>query len=633
MIEEQDLLIEATFQSANTNNKYYTTFLKIVETGYDVLNNYSDIYWELSMYSAGPSFGDLTMTSVVTIDGEEVYRASGKKYLSANSTLNIASGTKRVYHNSNGSKTLTCSATTSTSTARTYYPGYSNPSGSLQLTDIPRASILGALQNFVIDKEEYVGNVISVPYTKYFADYKQYLAVSCVIDGILYPAFAERDNFEVDTITFTSEELQTFYNTLKIGNSCEVRFFLNTYTGTSYGSEDYTSIGNNTKNVIASLSDIDLIPSYDETKIIYEVTNTPIAGTIIGGISNLVVSLENSAIAYKGATISKYQVQTTTTDGVKTISNNGEESLVANFEKLTSSSFTIKIFDSRGNQFEKTITLPYQTYSPPTIDSLNIYRENKVGEAIYLSVAGKYSVIPFDEGENNIVKLTCRYSLKNQEEWSDLIEAPFTGIDGQYVLDNQYITALDVTNEYDFIITIHDKLGDVSQTTFVNSADSFAYIDKANKILSIGEIPDPEYSLEKGSINVAGGFYIKGQKLETGGGSTGITRTATTLYENSVLFVSSNRNSTIVLNDDYRNYDELHISLRTDWVNFQNICILKEFYSSSIGYNIVIRQGQDYFSSGRIVLTDKGNEIILYAYSCPGWDGISPWKIVGIKYS
>lgn len=123
--------------TGTTGAQYYTLKLEVNETSYSVENNTSVVSWALYLTSKNNySFSNWSFPVIVNIDGE-VYNSSEYRSMPANSTVTIASGTKTIEHNSDGTKTISCSATVA-ATGASYLPGNMSVSGDLKLTDIPR---------------------------------------------------------------------------------------------------------------------------------------------------------------------------------------------------------------------------------------------------------------------------------------------------------------------------------------------------------------------------------------------------------------------------------------------------------------------------------------------------------------
>lgn len=114
----------AIFQNTGTGTTgapNYTLILEVNEDSYSVSNNTSSVSWILKLSSKNNySFSSWSFPITANVDGE-VYNVSEYRSMSANSTITIASGTKTITHNSDGKKTISCSATVR-ATAASYLP-------------------------------------------------------------------------------------------------------------------------------------------------------------------------------------------------------------------------------------------------------------------------------------------------------------------------------------------------------------------------------------------------------------------------------------------------------------------------------------------------------------------------------
>lgn len=130
----------ATYEATGTGTtgaQYYTLSLEVNETSYSIANNTSEVSWALKLSSRNNySFSSWSFPITANVDGE-VYNENISRSMSANSTITIASGTKTIYHNSDGTKSISCSATVR-ATGASYLPGNIDVSGTLALTNIPR---------------------------------------------------------------------------------------------------------------------------------------------------------------------------------------------------------------------------------------------------------------------------------------------------------------------------------------------------------------------------------------------------------------------------------------------------------------------------------------------------------------
>lgn len=160
----------ATFSgngSGTTGASSYTLKLDVWENSVDNINNKSNVGWRLALDSGNYSFIDYPIYTRANVDGE-VYNASPRLSINPNSEIIIASGSKDIYHNSDGKRTISCSASISNTSAY-YLPGNINVSGNLKLTDIPRYA------NVSITEREKSVNTISINWNSDAArDHTQY---------------------------------------------------------------------------------------------------------------------------------------------------------------------------------------------------------------------------------------------------------------------------------------------------------------------------------------------------------------------------------------------------------------------------------------------------------------------------
>lgn len=129
----------ASFSATGSINGSYVLELNVWESYVSgASDNYSTVNWEVYLKSTGGySFATIGSTIVVNVDGE-VYNSYSQKDLSAGGSIRIASGSKNVWHNSDGNKTINCSASYTQSSTAYYTPGNMSCGGNLGLAYIPR---------------------------------------------------------------------------------------------------------------------------------------------------------------------------------------------------------------------------------------------------------------------------------------------------------------------------------------------------------------------------------------------------------------------------------------------------------------------------------------------------------------
>lgn len=126
---------------SNTNNTYYA-ILTVNETdNFSIIENYREVYYELYLYNGVQNFSGYTIGHRVNIDNSEVAyqdNSGNQTSMNANSRKLIASGTKRIYHNEDGTKRNIPISFEIWTNNYSYLPVSLSASGSMNLTDIPR---------------------------------------------------------------------------------------------------------------------------------------------------------------------------------------------------------------------------------------------------------------------------------------------------------------------------------------------------------------------------------------------------------------------------------------------------------------------------------------------------------------
>lgn len=131
----------ATFSTLSANNNDYTLRLEVAENSTDVASNTSAVSWALYIDSTYARFEDYTVAADVVLDGVTVYRDTAYRSMpdTRRESLLLGSGTAGIAHNGDGGKTLNVSYSIAINAA-SYTPGNVSGSGSMPLTNLPRAS-------------------------------------------------------------------------------------------------------------------------------------------------------------------------------------------------------------------------------------------------------------------------------------------------------------------------------------------------------------------------------------------------------------------------------------------------------------------------------------------------------------
>jgi hypothetical protein len=354
-----------------------------------IADNTSTISWTLK--GAGGSSGYYKAGNFkVIIAGETVYSSSARIEL-YNGTL-VASGSKVIKHNTDGSKSFSASAEAGIYSVAVNCSG----SGSFTLTSIPRAATITSATNFndeanpTISYSNPAGNSVSS------------LQACITLEGnnadIAYRAVSKTGGSY--TFSLTSAERTALRKATTGANSRKIGFYLKT----TIGGTDYYSKVWKTFSIINGAPT--LSPSVQDAGAISTIlTGNP--DVIIGGYNACAVS--TGAAAVKEATITKQSVSC----GGKVL-NAASGAL----RYVNSGVFLFSVTDNRGNTTEKTVEKPFIDYFKPTC-SLGIAAPTTAG-TMGIAISGKWFNGSFGAVDN---ALAVQYRIKENNgsysEWQD----------------------------------------------------------------------------------------------------------------------------------------------------------------------------------------------------------------------
>ena len=343
------------------------TFSLVMNETIDIETNTSSIAWtlQLSLKSgSGWSFYDFGVGWSAYINGVRVAyhdRYSSDRYtLTAGNTWTMASGTTTVTHDTDGTKTISCSASMDMATS----PSGAGPlscSGTWVLTTIPRASSL-TIPTLTIEQSATLtitaaSNTFTHVISYVFSD------LSGTIASL---------NAGVTTTTWTPPN--TFYAKIPNATSGNVSITLDTYTGgTLVGSVTYTvpvNVGTSIKPTVPT------------------VTTSPVntnawlnsQGLYVGDYSR--VRVQSSASPGSGATIASYTISgafsATGADVTSGVLTSGSKSI------------TITATDSRGRTNTRTVTVTFLEYASPALTTFAAERGTYSGGVWSSDVNGNH---------------------------------------------------------------------------------------------------------------------------------------------------------------------------------------------------------------------------------------------------
>lgn len=369
--------------SGTTNNKYITARIQWSESGTNNVNNTSVVtaIFALMKSSSSTAATSGTLNYTLTINGNTV-SGSVRVTLSANNQwVGIVQHSVTVTHDSNGSKSISISATAGIS-GTTFTS--TSCSATVALSVIPRQAVINT---FTADSTNLDSTTtFTVKYTPQTTGYYYKLRISI-------PSIAAIHTVTIGAITSTSQQTKTDVLTYS-----EIISMLNNYV-TSAGTvnigaviETYSSSAYTTK--IGESSELKILMTipdsiHNDTTVVSLLpvmgtfTLTRVANGVPASITDYVQSYTKATIAYgaaaqQGASIKSYTITATDLTGA-TAAANGSTTF-GPWATSGTKTITVVATDSRGKTVTKSISVNVKAYGKPTA-TITAFRCSSSGSA------------------------------------------------------------------------------------------------------------------------------------------------------------------------------------------------------------------------------------------------------------
>lgn len=432
--------------------------LAITQNSQSIVNNTSNVTVSVTAKCTYGSYNALgTSSGSITIDGTK-YSFSNIKYNTGEATNwsgVIMTKTVNVSHSSDGTKTLSCSASFVTRVSS----GTVSCSGSKVLTTIPRKSTLSVGNGTL-------GTAQTLTVTKQATGFTHTITAACGSASSTVCTKSTNTN-----ISFTPPIAWASQNTT--GTTVSVVYTITTYNGdTNLGSNSYTKTCSIPESVKPSVS----IAVSDAAG--YATTY----GGYLKGLSRLNVVLTTTT-SY-GSAIASYRT-------------------TANGSTYTASSFTTGVLASAGTQaVNATVTdkrgrtgtasksVTVLDYSKPLITALSVHRCNADGTANdqgeYVEVVFGGSVTALDG--KNTAEYTLEYKKTTESEYTSV---SLTAYNNNYaVSDASYIFAADSGSSYNVRVTATDNFDSGSKATSASTGFTIMHWLASGLGMAIGKISE-----------------------------------------------------------------------------------------------------------------------------------------------
>lgn len=455
----------ATSSDMSTTNQYIKYTITITQNSQNVSNNTSNVYVYVRVRRTNTGYTTYgTGTIYCKIDGT-TYSASitSDQKITENGII-LFSKTLDITHNSDGSKTLTCSSWFSMSTVSSSEQSYSQT-----LTTIPRASSFsGGNGN--------IGSTTSITISRATTNFTHMLYYD-IGDG--WEIFARN----VGT-SYTWTIPTSFYAKIPNSNSGTGTLWCETYNGSTYigaASRSFTFYVTNSN------------PTFSSSQITYQDTNSNVVNItnndqwIVRNKSNLTITF-TPATGKNSATISSYKL---TFNGNTYSYSSFSQSKTINFGAINLSSNTnisIQAIDSRGNSTTISKTITIYDWLPPT-STISLARINNFESETNLKVDAQISSV---NGKNSINYIKYRNRPTSSDIWSD-----YTEIEN----NTSYTTIFDNTISWNFEFLIADQFDTVTYSQILAKGTPILFFDTNKISVSVNKFPENDNSFDIDILN------------------------------------------------------------------------------------------------------------------------------------
>lgn len=432
----------------------------------DTSGNYSDVYIYASMWKTD---GYLTSSNsptsgTITINGE-TYGLIG--YQQFEDEVCIFEDTVRVYHDNNGSKSISISLSCN-GQGGTSLSGYTlSGSGTAVLDTIVRSATLSVNDGTLGTQQTItvVSDSNSLTYT---------ITYTC---GSKSGTICTKSSSK--SIKWTPPLSLAEANTT--GGSVTVKLSLTTYSGS-------ISVGTDSKSIQCAIP-ASVKPSFtaDFTDAAEFKDNY---GTFIQHLSKLHIVVTASSL--HGATIKGYK-----------ISANGETFTTAESTTgvLTSSgdiTVQIVVTDSRDRTTQTNYTINVTAYTLPAVSSLSIHRCDSAGkendQGAYVQATFSASADPFNS--KNTVSYKLEYKKSTAVSYTAVNLTQYKNV---FSLSGKtYIFAADTGSSYDVRITVTDAFTSVTRSTTASTAATIMHLKANGKGLGLGKVAEVDNAVDVG---------------------------------------------------------------------------------------------------------------------------------------
>ncbi|HEM5425763.1 hypothetical protein HO956_03590 [Streptococcus suis] len=473
---------------SNTSNSLHLN-VYIDQADQNIPSNSSTVNWRVTVSRTGNYYtynqsGDSTL--VVTIDGVQVH-SSNPRWATSGEEVQLASGSRTISHNADGSKSVSISANFDPNNG---IHGRIITSGNLGLTTIPRSSSVGVSSGVI-------GSALTININRQSSSFKHTVRY-------VWGNKSETIATNVDTSTTWTIPID-FANDIPDSTSGTGTIYVDTYSGsTKTGTQSTAFTASVPDSIKPSLTGFTLVDGNTAAR-----TLIPGEQQFVQIVSNIAVHFGQATGAY-GSTITSYHAEIVGKN--QSTSQNGGSLGIMNYHGQVT--IRARVTDSRGrtsNTIERTVTV-LEYFAP----ALNFSVERSGATSSTLSILRNARIAPLTVGgsQRNIMTLTFRVAPADSNNYTT-DNGPASGTFTTLASLTNSLANLSGTyssdKSWDVIGILEDKFTRSEFKIKVSTeAVVFSY-EKGNRF-AVGKIVDT--NLPKGSIESTGGYYLNGKPIQ-----------------------------------------------------------------------------------------------------------------------
>lgn len=440
-----------------------TLTLAITQNSQSIVNNTSNVTVKATIHWTYGSFNRTgECKGSITINGTK-YSFSNLVFNSNQTTTGsqvVMSKTVNVAHNSDGTKSLSCSASFYTGLSSS---GTQTASVSKTLTTIPRKSSLSVSNGTL-------GTALTLTVTKQSDSFKHTITYKC---GSASGTVCTKSSSTSVAWNASNGNKLNLADQNTTGTSVSVTFTITTYNGT-------TSLGSNTKTVTMAIP-ASVKPSCS-LKIIDASGAEGVFGGCVKGVSKFKVTI--TATAAYGSDIISYSTKI-----------DGKTYTAASFistEVQTAGTLTITatVKDKRGRTGSVSVTKTVIDYTQPVISKLAVRRCNEDGTA---NDKGEFAQATFSAAisslqNQNTAHYTIRYKKTTETAYTEINLTAYTGL--LTATDKTYIFAADSGSSYNVELIAEDHFKATKRATTVSTGFTLMHWSADGTGIGIGKMSE-----------------------------------------------------------------------------------------------------------------------------------------------